>query len=51
MHEIAIHESADEELKAASLFYEVRETDLGQEFLRELALSFLGSVNTPLLAA
>lgn len=40
MHEIVIHESADEELQAAALFYEMRETDLGQEFLRELALSF-----------
>ena len=40
MHEIVVHESADEELKAAALFYEVREADLGQEFLREVSLSF-----------
>jgi mRNA-degrading endonuclease RelE of RelBE toxin-antitoxin system len=40
MYEIVIHESADEELNAAALFYESRETDLGQEFLKELSISF-----------
>ena len=40
MYEIAVHESAEEELIAASLYYESRETDLGEEFLRQLALSF-----------
>ena len=40
MYEIAVHESAEEELIAAALYYESRETDLGEEFLRQLALSF-----------
>ncbi len=40
MYEIAVHESAEEELIAAVLYYESRETDLGEEFLRQLALSF-----------
>ena len=40
MYEIAVHESAEEELTATALYYESRETDLGEEFLRQLALSF-----------
>jgi plasmid stabilization system protein ParE len=40
MHEIVVHESAEEELNAAAVFYESRETDLGKEFLEELSLCF-----------
>ena len=40
MHEIVVHESAEEELIAAALYYELREPDLGEEFLKELTLSF-----------
>ena len=40
MYEIVVHESAEEELNAAAVFYESRETDLGKEFLEELAQSF-----------
>ncbi len=40
MHEIVIHESAEDELNAAALFYESRETDLGDKFLEEITLSF-----------
>jgi plasmid stabilization system protein ParE len=40
MHEIEVHESAEEELNAAALYYESRETALGEEFLKELAISF-----------
>jgi plasmid stabilization system protein ParE len=40
MYEIVVHESADEELIAAAVFYESRETDLGQEFLQELSQGF-----------
>lgn len=40
MYEIVVHESAGEELTAAAVFYESRETDLGAEFLHELSQSF-----------
>jgi hypothetical protein len=40
MYEIVVHESADEELIAAAVFYESSETDLGQEFLQELSRGF-----------
>ena len=40
MYEIVVHESADDELNAAALFYESRETDLGKEFLDELSQAF-----------
>lgn len=40
MHEVSIHEDADDELKAAALFYESRESGLGETFLDELASSF-----------
>jgi plasmid stabilization system protein ParE len=40
MFEIVIHESAEDELNAAAVFYESRETDLGKEFLEELAQAF-----------
>jgi hypothetical protein len=39
MYEIVAHESAEEELNAAAVFYELRETDLGTEFLEELSQS------------
>jgi ParE-like toxin of type II ParDE toxin-antitoxin system len=39
MHEIVVHESAEDELNAAALFYELRELDLGKEFLEELSQS------------
>ena len=40
MYEIVVHESADEELSAAAVFYESRETNLGKEFLEELSQVF-----------
>jgi len=40
MYEIVVHESADDELTAAAVFYELRETDLGTEFLEELSQGF-----------
>jgi hypothetical protein len=40
MFEIVVHESAEEELIAAAVFYESRETDLGEEFLQELSRGF-----------
>ena len=38
MHEVSIHEDADDELKAAALFYESRESGLGKPFLTSLRL-------------
>lgn len=40
MHEIVVHEEADEELKAAAVFYESREEGLGNQFLNEVASGF-----------
>lgn len=40
MYEIVVHESAEEDLNAAAVFYESRETDLGKEFLEELSQGF-----------
>jgi toxin ParE1/3/4 len=40
MYEIVVHESADEELIAAAVFYESREIGLGEEFLQELSQNF-----------
>ena len=40
MLEIAVHEDADEELKAAASFYESREMGLGQLFLQRIADGF-----------
>ncbi len=40
MFEIVVHKSAEEELIAAAVFYESRETDLGAEFLLELSQGF-----------
>ena len=40
MYEIVVHEAAEEELNAAAVFYESRESDLGNEFLEELSQGF-----------
>jgi hypothetical protein len=40
MYEIVVHETAEEELNAAAVFYESRESDLGNEFLEELSQGF-----------
>jgi len=40
MHEVVVHEDAGEDLIAAAVYYESRETGLGEEFLRELSRSF-----------
>ena len=40
MYEIVVHQSAEEELSVAAVFYESRETGLGEEFLEELSQSF-----------
>lgn len=47
MYEIVIHENADEDLVAAAVFYESRETDLGQEFLEELSHCFRRIAENP----
>lgn len=49
MHEIAIHLDADEELKAAALFYESRRPGLGQAFLQELSRNFKDLRENPFL--
>jgi plasmid stabilization system protein ParE len=48
MHEIVVHESAEDELNAAALFYELRELDLGKEFLEELSQSCSRIAEQPL---
>ena len=48
MFEIVVHESAEEELIAAAVFYESRETDLGGEFLQELSQGFQRITEHPL---
>jgi toxin ParE1/3/4 len=48
MHEIVVHETAEDELIAAALFYESRELDLGKEFLDELSQSFSRIAEQPL---
>lgn len=40
MYEIVVHESAEEELNVAAVFYESHETGLGEEFLQDLSQSF-----------
>jgi hypothetical protein len=40
MLEIVVHESAQEELNAAAIFYESRESNLGQEFLEDFNQAF-----------
>jgi hypothetical protein len=46
MYEIVVHESADEELTTAAVFYESRETDLGQEFLQDFPKAFIALEST-----
>src|SRR5882672_2906525 len=40
MHEIVVHEDANNELNAAAIFYESREEGLGEQFLHEIASAF-----------
>jgi len=40
MHEIVVHQDADDELNAAAAFYESREEGLGDHFLHEVASGF-----------
>jgi plasmid stabilization system protein ParE len=47
MFEIVVHESAAEDLIGAAVFYESRETDLGNEFLEELSQSFERIIKSP----
>jgi len=47
MSEIEIHEDADEELKAAALFYESRESGLGEDFLQRVSQVFDALINQP----
>lgn len=47
MYEIVVHESAEEDLIAAAVFYESRETDLGNEFLEELSQSYQRIAENP----
>jgi plasmid stabilization system protein ParE len=48
MYELVVHENADEELSAAAVFYEARETDLGKKFLEELSQVFQRIAEHPL---
>ena len=48
MLEIDIHEDAENELKAAAIFYEERERDLGLSFLRHLRLTLDDIITQPL---
>jgi len=47
MPEIEIHEDADEELKATALFYESRESGLGEDFLQRINQAFDAIVDQP----
>jgi toxin ParE1/3/4 len=40
MLEITVHEDADEEFRAAAVFYETRQTGLGETFLDRVAEGF-----------
>ena len=51
MYEIVVHEGAEEDLNAAAQYYESRETDLGEEFLKELTLTFRRIRERPLPTA
>jgi plasmid stabilization system protein ParE len=48
MPEIALHESADEEFKAAITFYESRQPGLGDAFLKRILESFELIIDQPL---
>jgi len=50
MLEIIVHEDADEELKAAAVFYESREPGLGETFLDRVVESFNSILEQPLAA-
>ena len=40
MFEITLHEGADEEFKAAAIFYESQQTGLGEIFVQRVAEAF-----------
>ena len=48
MLEITLHEDADEEFKAAIMFYESREAGLGQIFLERISEGFEFVLANPL---
>ncbi len=48
MSEIVVHESADEELRAAAVFYDSRESGLGEQFLDEFSLGLEKILDRPL---
>ncbi len=48
MSEIVVHESADEELRAAAVFYDSRESGLGEQFLDEISLGLEKILDHPL---
>jgi len=48
MLEIVVHEDADEEFKAAAIFYESRQTGLGEVFLDRVAEGFDSILAQPL---
>src|SRR5215467_4107538 len=47
MLEIEVHEHADEELKAAAIFYETREAGLGDSFLHRVTETFESIIAHP----
>ena len=47
MLEIGIHEDAEEELKAAAIFYESRERGLGEDFLQRVSQVFDAVIDHP----
>jgi plasmid stabilization system protein ParE len=47
MLEIEVHEHADEELKAAAIFYETREAGLGDNFLSRVTEAFESIIAQP----
>lgn len=48
MSEIVVHEGADEELRAATIFYDSRESGLGAQFLDEFSLALEKILKRPL---
>lgn len=48
MLEISVHEQADEEIKAAAVYYESLQSGLGEAFLQELAKGFEQVQSNPL---
>ena len=46
MYEIVVHQSAEEELSVAAVFYESRETGLGEDFSKNSRKAFIALKST-----